>query len=79
MEFARNYNIIRTTLFMSPTISLFNLESGKLSKQADYIGMWSTQDGFQKDASYQYMDIPRYFKIGTVRKYDYVFVERYLY
>ena len=64
---------------MTPTIFLFNLESGKLSKQADYIGMWSTQDGFQKDASYQYMEIPRYFKIGTVRKYDHVFVERYSY
>ena len=64
---------------MSPTISLFNLESGKLSKQAGYIGMWSTQDGFQKDASYQYMEIPRYFKIGTVCKYDYLFAERYSY
>ena len=63
---------------MSPTISLFNLESGKLSKQADYIGMWSTQDGFQKDASYQYMEIPRYFKIGTVRNSGYLLLERYL-
>ena len=78
MEFTHRIGIsFIPTIFMKLTTSVSNLESGKLSKQADYIGMWSTQDGFQKDASYQYMEIPRYFKIGTVRKYDYVFVKRY--
>ena len=28
--------------------------------------MWTTKDGFQKDPEYTYMDIPRYFKVGTV-------------
>ena len=39
---------------------------GKYTKQSDYIGKWSTKDKFQKDPGYTYMEIPRYFKVGTV-------------
>ena len=42
------------------------LESGKLTEQNDYIGMWSTNNGFKKASNYTYVEIPRYFKIGTV-------------
>ena len=56
-------------LFFEPRKYVFyilSIESGKLVEQPDYIGMWTTTGGFQKDAAYTYMDIPRYFKIGTV-------------
>ena len=46
-------------------IPLFS-EMGKYEKQGDHIGMWSTEGGFKKDPEYTYMDIPRYFKVGTV-------------
>ena len=39
---------------------------GKYVEQGSVIGKWSTNEGFQKDPQYTYMDIPRYFKVGTV-------------
>ena len=45
---------------------LYFLESGKLMKQDDYIGMWTTDAGFKKAPNYTYTEIPRYFKVGTV-------------
>ena len=45
---------------------MFYTESGKIAEQGSYIGMWTTNGGFQKDPQYKYMEIPRYFKVGTV-------------
>ena len=44
----------------------FIWESGKYVEQGNTIGKWTTNGGFMKDPQYTYMEIPRYFKVGTV-------------